>query len=672
MIALLTGLVAGVFIGLYTVPSAAISREPARIDGSSLQNEPNPTSASNTKGTAGPTRAKAAIDATPDESTIRNLIDTSISQQATIAGDGIISGSIKDIAGKPVARIVVRMTPHYVKKSRPFTARVEIPKLKTIEDAVRETVEDYQHTTGATVEFETGADGNYSFSALNDHTYSVAAYSNKYKLEHFGKPEADARSGETVDFVARPIAAVRVELVLPDGGTPAEAIVFTTTHSNGAAYGYGYNWSAQDPYVYLSEGRFELRPSVKGSNAKLGESAFFAEPQTIEIDSGAAAPSVIFKLKAALQISGNIKFPAADERAIASVYMMEWPPDKPPMLEILRKAGRSKNVLGGAPNFNYQGLAAGSFLVGVARAGETAIVDHKIVTIGTESVEIVLEIPSLQKDDCLIANAVGKSGEKLDDLEFQFIIKSERIKLSNWARADQKHTGEYWITPPDDVETLFRKAWEPGTRVYLRATSRACGERTVELTSGQRTIDIIYDTPSRLTITISGYKGSGYEGKLSFLLDRASERALGYSRSPMIPIGADGTGSAANNQPGEYSIVLFSRIDAGDRTGTVPAERRTIQLTAGDNSLALPMPELYSLTVHVAGRTGDAFAAIRRISTDQFNDSSYPEFKIPEDGTITIPSMAPGEYEIRVIASEGNSSMNITVPAAGTIEFKAK
>jgi hypothetical protein len=589
---------------------------------------------------------------------------------AAAAGAGSVSGTVQDNSGKPVEGVTIRLQPKYYKKSTDWRgSQLSAPRLQTLEEYLQGMADTYQRTVGSMRQTLTAADGTYRFEDVPNQRYSISAYSLQFDVVADDlSSSGNIHPGDTMNFTAVPVCALPVRVIDARGAEVESASVAANQSWGNRRTSSGHEWSRDDPVLYLSPGAYELVAQLEFDASGL-EALVKSDPTPVEVVAGRAQETVTLQLKQRLGIGGRVFFPKGEDERQGVVQLMELTPGTEPDLKRLSESSKKSHLWGQASKYQFSDLAPGTYVVGAKRDWNAPIVVHAVVVLQDKPVVQNLEMPEASPQDSFIVVATTKSGKPADCTDFNFIHRrGDRGTSSMYAQGRARSNGEYWVSIPADIAPLFTKKWPAGQRLSLTIQTASFGSQEVELAEGQRSANVLFTEPAKLTVTVAGYRGSGYEGRVTVSLVQKGNSDRGWSAASKR-VGADGVAVSDPMQPGEYDVNLNVSKGGTDRSwDATVAATRTVRLVEGDNAITMPLPQLYNVAIHVPDAGAGVRVSLQAQDREEGRGGSSEETQ--ENGTATFENLAPGEY-LATLQRNGVEVMKITVPAEGVVEFKA-
>ncbi len=237
-----------------------------------------------------------------------------------VDGEGSITGRVVDEDGAPLANVVVRLNGRGGKgmqTTSPSSVGQGAPELPSLTDAVQTAAQSYKAQRASSSETKTDGQGDYRFEQLEDRKWSVKAFATGYVLKA-DSSYWDVSVGSTVDFTAKRVQGVQVEVLMPDGSSAEKA------HLNVRPKGDGnrttnYEWSADQPFLRLIAGRYDIRGYSSGVDS-LKEAELASETQKLDLEAGLTPEGLTFQLVSRNRITGRIEAP--NEYPSSSQFMV--------------------------------------------------------------------------------------------------------------------------------------------------------------------------------------------------------------------------------------------------------------------------------------------------------------------------------------------------------------
>ncbi|MHC4598839.1 MAG: carboxypeptidase-like regulatory domain-containing protein [Planctomycetota bacterium] len=613
--------------------------------------------------TAGPPAAgdgDAGGKPSPFQDAIRSVPLTDVG-----TGEGRITGRVETPDGAPVAGVVVRAGPVFSREDRSPRWRKGDgpPPERDLEAEIRKLIRQHKFGKAARREAVTNADGSYVLAGLGDGKYWIQAFKKGFEISPTGsKRSRKFKAGDTVNFKAKPLVGIPVDVFLPDGSEPEEADIRI-------GEGRSWNrvtWRPGSPSIRLMPGSYTLT-CTSGD-----EDEYRSESQDVTVGSGKTPNLITFRLKGDTGIKGKVILPAGMKLDHVWVWALRCPSGRVPKADELVQEGESTY----ASSYNdyaysYQKLPPGTYLVGASYQRRKAVVT-KTVEVTDHRVTADLSIPHPEASDYVILRVFGPKGEPLTNLKIETGYRSGRGgTASGGGTAIRKKDGSFLVLHHPEEE--WNRPNE-GAQYFITASSKKFGRKEVAYKRGEVSeLKIQFGEPATLEVTVDGYVGSEYEGKIHLVLEPKSEgkpasrRHYPHFYDPeKKKIDAEGRITLGPTEVGAYDLVMYMKKSQHE---TAPVQRIPVTLVVGKNQASIPIPALYDLTVVVEKAPAGTSVQLRRAG-ESMEHSDHKQ--TDKEGRATFKKLSAGEYKITVWGAGVQGTMDVTLPGPPVVTFEPK
>ncbi|MCP5023927.1 MAG: hypothetical protein GY930_19445 [bacterium] len=612
----------------------------------------------------------AKVTRSEAEDLVNGLQVASVKQ---VDGEGSITGRVVDEDGAPLANVVVRLNgrgSNSMNTTSPASVGQGAPELPSLTDAVRIAAQRHKTQRANSRETETDGQGGFRFEKLEDRKWSVSAFAVGYIVKA-DSSYWDISVGSEVDFTAKKVLGVQVEVLMPDGSSADKAHLNVRPRSDQGRM-TNYEWSAEEPFLRLVEDRYDIRCYSSDADS-LKEAELASETQKLDLKAGQTPEGLTFQLVSRNRITGRIEAPK------------EYPSDSQFMIRLmglsegqevdLKALGDSEKEAWGRPGaeFSFTDLDPGRYVIGAAIGWSGKVVCHQVLELSSGAEIIILEIPPLDGLGALRVTVSDDQGKPLDGVNFSVRKKRDGGSSSNGVNAIQTRDAAYMVTIPQEMHDDYFGATPAGTQFSVSVRHNEYGAREIPLTPGQTELAVSFVAPGVLIVEVPGYAGSDYEGRLSLSIDKKSGEMgrYRYSGSRRDRIDSEGVRIFEGLEPGMYSITmqLTSSGSRRSRSRSQQVASIEVQVRGGENRAQIPIPSLYPLRVHWSDGKEGSTLRLSRIDVDGSRDSMGRK-DIDAAGIAMWEDLPAGQYSL-VSRSNGSSMMDIMVPT-GEIEFIPK
>ena len=585
-------------------------------------------------------------------------------------GTGAIHGRVTDGDGRGLAQVVVRLT----SASRPSNATpsssvgAEAPELESHEETVREAALRHKETQGSLREATTDAAGAYRFDKLADRDWSLRAYLAGYRLT----PDVSAsrvKVGTEVDFSAEPVVEVPVQVVELDGAAASSAVL-SADRKGQDGRGARYAWSPEEAFVRLVPGKYELT-AYSSESRSTSDAERNSEAQEITIEAGATPAALRFELRGRLGIRGTVKLAKGDLKSdYLMLRCMPLGPQQEVDLEALANADRQEWAQPGS-EYTIADLEPGRYVVGAARSWSSPIAVHQVVEVTTGMVRCDLELPPVDLSRVLRIVVLDASGETLDDVRFSLSVKRKGGSHSSGENPMRDDDGAYLLAFESEEASAYFDDADTSATFKLTLNHEEHGRREVELVRGQTELSVTFSVPGTLEVTVAGYVGSGYEGRLQVSAAKKGNdtRMHFFGFGGEDGLSPEGVQELTGLEPGLHTVTLNARAKGSSSRSysTTTIDSVEVEILPGANAVQLRIPVLYSLRVHWAdGKEGANMAMRLEDGEDNFGFGSNSA-SLDAQGYAEFSELRAGNY---LLSSWGGSvqQMRVTIPCKD-VEF---
>ena len=589
-------------------------------------------------------------------------------------GTKSLSGHVTDPQGQPLAGVLVRAARQKERKPERAKRGEELAAAPTLDQRLREAVTAHYQALADQRDTTTDGSGAYRFDELVDGDWRVSAGKAGFA---FSTAREVVKPDAVVDFRASLVIRVLISVRMADGKVSDEAaLVFIGERRMGRR---PEGWKAEAPWIALEPGSYELKATLGDPDVgPVYPVVLASESQTVTVRSEAPPAEVIFTLKGTPGICGRIKQTSPEPESDLMVRLMPLPLGKDVDLSALLNSNKQARSDGRDGTFVFKDLSAGRYLIGVTRSWNPPVFAHAVVVVADAMVTQDLELPPLDAAQCIVVHVFSPEGLAVEKADFLFAYKNKDNHWSNNVYATHRGPGTYWIVPPKGDGAQNPGPWAmPDTAVELTAHCTQYGSKSVPVVGPGREVDIRFGEPATLLVSIPGYAGSGFEGRIRLSVEDADakqQRGHYWGGGEENAIGTEGRQSFGPLESGDVRVVM-TIVNDGNRWGaSIRAGQIDVHLRPGENTAFFPIPPLYSLAIEVPNGKQNTSVQLSMVGegadNEEFNNYGGISAQLDAQSRATFSALPAGVYMLNVWGEGEQGQMRVRVPAGGTVRFQ--
>ncbi|MEM9381402.1 MAG: PDZ domain-containing protein [Planctomycetota bacterium] len=505
----------------------------------------------------------------------------------------------------------------------------------------------------------TDASGRFELTGLRVGRQSIRAYAEGIVFD-----STTVQTGDSTQFVGRPVGVYRLDLRLPDGSAPETATIAIGDSRRSTTY----RWTREEPEIRLKEPMATIRAlagEVEAVEWREIVSDYASKEVAIDLAKDGEGPHLI-----ELEARRILRVTVDDESGIEP-RMKAWVR----VVEKARTEGRSPESAfedaqslkrGDAGAYTIADLAPGAYVVAAGRGDGVPEVTEEI-EIGEGIASTHLVLGELDLGRFLVARCKGPAGQPLTGVRFRRRVESEQGSSSGGADAVERGPGEYWIPLG---ELLDGKDWKDVKEVQLTGEARSFGKLALVITQGQTSVDFDFQASCELTVRVEGDLSPGF----SVTANRMKEgqdvnEALNRWSSEDKRVDAEGNARITGLQPGLY-LVSLRKKSGRNRGWSTPVTWEQVTVRAGENEATFVAPTFHDLVIYAPDLDKGTNFWLQRsepgtASSQYFGGNNTA---LDEDHKAYFKDVAAGEYIVQ--SWDGSQqTMKITVPS-GEIQWE--
>ncbi len=595
-----------------------------------------------------------------DTGELARVLDRIPREPAEERGQETITGRVLTPEGQPMEGVLVRAYSRRIFRNAGMSRRrkgLGVLEDASLESKVASMVKTHRNALRNRRESRTDRNGEYVLSGLrkvDDVQYYLNAFAQGYEIRSKQRSSSGYyNAGDRVDFEAKAVIDISVEILLPGGESPDTATVHYTPMLSGKGRSSS-PWNPEDPIIQLNPGHYVLEASA---TTESGEE-FKSEKQELNLVAGQPPGPIRFQLAGRAGIRGQVIFAEGQEFPHMYVCLLPGASGQNAPRDVWLRNGKRDTIDPRDPAFSFKDLAPGLYSLGYSIDLRSGVFLVDTIEVSDHSVQRDIEIPPFEPTEYVIVWVLAPDGEVLDDARVSTGYRFHRgLRSANALKRDDGSFFSVHALPPDGEE-------DEDLDYYVRVSSREFGEKEVKYRPGEiEEIHVQFVEPAMLEISLPGYAGSRAEGLLSLSLSQVSEDKTRRSHGTRIrsETALDGRGRQTFGpaEPGKYELVLTVQPD---RSFRIPVTSQTISLESGFSSLDVSLPELYDLTVLFPD---DIPASTQlRITFKQFSESGTRHYGaskvVGKDARVELKNLPRGEYKFSISGTTNEMEVALT------------
>ncbi|MAF64604.1 MAG: hypothetical protein CMJ84_02940 [Planctomycetes bacterium] len=471
-----------------------------------------------------------------------------------------------------------------------------------------------------------------------------------------------------VALLARPVSAVLVRVVLPDGGSPDEAVVRCASTRDGSTHTRYFTWSPQQPDLRLAQGKAEVTAWI----SKTGEprvrdeerAHLISESVEVRVEPGATPAEIELVLGGSRGIRGRVVYEGPRlTGGWPQVKLIALAPGAEVSAEDFEEASRGE-YLRGDRDFAFVDLDPGTYAVGFMRLNSGAAEVHEVLEVGEGLSECVLTVPPLDESRTLAIRVTDPDGEPVSDVRFGFRHTNKGGGSSSNSGFSGLRDGEgrYHIAIPANARRSYFGGENDGASFAITASNEEFGTRTADLSAGQTEVEITFTEPAELVVHVVGYSGSTLAGRLS-INARPAGNTAGHSFSfNNVSVSSRGVKRFEKLATGPHLITMRLKPTDNSPYGGSEIAKVEIELSTGENTLNFPVPPLHPLDVTVPGAEEDQDVRLQRRGELEDSWRFSSSLRCDASGRVLFGELPAGPYRITARVDGRPRTLEVEIP----------
>jgi hypothetical protein len=619
-------------------------------------------------------------------------------------GSGVIHGTVLDPDKAGVGRVLIRARLRTDRSLRPSDpSRIGVmPSEPSLKRSLQSAAESYAASRARSFEATTNSAGKFRLEGLADGRYTLTAHGDGYWITKTSGAAGSyyVRTGEEVEFLAKPIVEIPISVRLAGGAEVQAAIIRCSDRDltededwSESLFGRGENefsWSPAAPTLRLPAGTVHLKAFARpGTSGPLGDTdgADFRSPSLkVELAAGSTPPPVVLELEGRSGIRGRLNYHTDHLQGMSpSVHLMPIPIGGALDLIELADSDPSVHLFRNNDEFSFLDLEPGRYAVGVTRDWGAPVEAHQILDVGVGVTTCDLELPPIDPKEFLMVTVLRPDGELANNVRFGFTHRSGGGSSSRSGGSPPRtKDGIYVYNIPGNAREAYYESPSEEDSFSLKLRSESYGDIEVSLTPGQSEVSVTLLDEATLIVVLLGYAHAKDSGRFQVRL-----QALDGAGIPFSTVSSNSTPSPAGEcrfdglSAQRYRVKLSTAYDHRRRSGgwlsSIELTSLDTHLSTGENSLEFNLPPLYSLDIYLVDAKPKSNVNLERLREGSDSKRTWQNVgyqNVSDDGYATIDRLPAGEYRLRrsgpgMGPNDSSEQTEITVPC-GTVTLTPK
>lgn len=515
---------------------------------------------------------------------------------------------------------------------------------------------------GAASETMTDMSGEYTLFFPDGAVVDLTAEADGYVLEPpMGHVADRVAGGGRVDFLARRVIELPIEVYMPDGapvGHAAIEIHSSVAYSDNESIRKTLDWSPSTPTIELTSGSHVIRAR--------GGQGLASTTRHVRLYEAYTNQPLRLKLEETCAIRGFVLTEEENRNEDFSVKVMRIGPDTD--LTMFLGEQRRTGAPGTTPfhtrhlppsnrSFVFHDLGAGNYAVLLLRQREVVLA--KPVAVVPGFVDIELFAPPSEPEDVLIFHVRDENGAPVSRATFMFRYMFDSGASGTSGSAALPHLEATYIVHPRPAIRAFLNGDTPGS-CHVNVSHSDVGSKRVELSpGGPREFDVTLDWSemAMVDLTLDGWRATDIVRDLGVSLESVDGSRFGSVCGSRF----DSTGRASLRcRPGTYDLKFELDIPEGSQPITVHHE--VVELEAGETHEHFTVPPLFPLTVHL-GDSNERRLSIYRLDVPAYLTTLSDADAV--DGRVTFGGLPAGHYRLTL----GGRTVDVSLDGAKELWF---
>lgn len=547
--------------------------------------------------------------------------------------DGVVVGRCLDVHGNPVEGVVVELIPNARQALPPLAADADL------ETRIAHMATSMRWVDRGTQRAVSEADGSVRFDSLTDARYRLSV---KWTA-HWpaSRHNEELAPGDEFEASGRPAGRLVFDVTTADGKPATSGMVQVGP-------GVRVSWNPTAPFVLAAPGLHDITLVV-------GDAAHTWKAVEVGLDEPVRLSGT---LESAGGIAATVRRDGVEEGSVRyHVRAARLADGVEPDSTLLEVQGAKRAESDAEGGYRFFPLEPGRWLVGVraGRSREYDVLQVVEVSNAVTNCELVLAAPEATAN--LAVHVLDPDGVHVRDAQVWMNARANRRTIRSNGQVLTREDGARTIPWPDvepDAEAVYTlEVWHQLWGRVRTTVDRASLEHTIQLVA-----------PAKPRVRIAGYVGSPVQGRILV----TSERIVGDRTVFGGQADPDDEGHCVLPplQPGRVRIFVNVLLGGQART---PVGYREFDLSAGESSVTVDLPALYSTTLLVPESSKGHRAQVWRTPANREDPLQVrADGVVTSDGKLELEFLPAGEYQVRLRGRR--QALTITLPGPVEVDLR--
>ncbi|MBK9385060.1 MAG: carboxypeptidase regulatory-like domain-containing protein [Planctomycetes bacterium] len=574
-----------------------------------------------------------------------------------------ITGVVRDIAGQPIAGVLVRARPSGENywRERQLDDMAQWPRDGSpppvdLQRMLRQAAQQFARNDGKLREVTTDEQGAYRLEGLSAESWRIEAYAKGWRLRSTISEDPRAWPGQKIDFAGTRLERLSIAVKDPSGAPLARACIDVITPNQGEEQRL---WTQEDPWIWMPPGSYSLRARSKPGQGPSSETV------AVAVDPGVAPPTVELVLREEARVVGVLsgevvtrfgsRSLSVEVQDGSAVQGMEWE-----YYNGSGRRGRSVEIeeIDGELRYRATGLKPGKHKLRV-RLARGLLLHEREIDVPSGELRVDLELALDAGARVLEAVILDGAGLVQLDASLRVQARGERGPGESVVCVSAGE-GRWWLV---HSAKLMEKANEGSFVAHAQSPRLGPLQQSYKPLQEER-LELRYSEPAFLLVRMSGPAPKGVMIQVALQVERTNESEP-QEEEPSSMLGDSTELAFGPLRTGRYKLIV--RGSQRD-WNFFPLHEEMIELRSGRQERSVPLPELHTINVRVAdAQQGQSYrGSVWR--ADDPSSSFRTSFSVT-NGVGELAGLPTGRYEAELQERGPGGARRETFSVPGTAEL---